>query len=201
MSNLIIVESPSKAKTIGKYLGSHYKVIASVGHVRDLPKSKLGIDIENGFKPQYINMPDKKEDVDGEYELFVSGESIGVFFYAKEDSISSAKSALSDMDETALDEALASGSEHYFALGAMGFDIEGYGESSDKSEVCSVFKAEYENTMTAEETAKCFNAAIGIVNINSGNDVSAELNKLNPVFENTEYIENLRKKNLRLTQE
>ena len=51
---LVIVESPSKAKTIGKYLGSHYKVIASVGHVRDLPKSKLGIDIENDFEPQYI---------------------------------------------------------------------------------------------------------------------------------------------------
>jgi len=56
MSNksLIIVESPSKAKTIGKFLGSKYKVIASVGHVRDLPKSKLGIDIENNFDPQYI---------------------------------------------------------------------------------------------------------------------------------------------------
>ena len=51
---LVIVESPSKAKTIGKYLGSSYKVIASVGHVRDLPKSKLGIDIENDFEPNYI---------------------------------------------------------------------------------------------------------------------------------------------------
>ncbi len=51
---LVIVESPSKAKTIGKYLGAKYKVIASVGHVRDLPKSKLGIDIENDFEPQYI---------------------------------------------------------------------------------------------------------------------------------------------------
>lgn len=51
---LVIVESPSKAKTIGKYLGSSYKVIASVGHVRDLPKSKLAIDIENDFEPQYI---------------------------------------------------------------------------------------------------------------------------------------------------
>lgn len=56
MSNksLVIVESPSKAKTIGKFLGSKYKVVASVGHVRDLPKSKLGIDIENNFEPQYI---------------------------------------------------------------------------------------------------------------------------------------------------
>ena len=52
--NLVIVESPSKAKTIGKFLGSKYKVIASVGHVRDLPKSKLGIGIEHDFEPQYI---------------------------------------------------------------------------------------------------------------------------------------------------
>ena len=51
---LVIVESPSKAKTIGKHLGSSYKVTASVGHVRDLPKSKIGIDIENDFEPEYI---------------------------------------------------------------------------------------------------------------------------------------------------
>lgn len=59
--NLVIVESPSKAKTIGKFLGSSYKVVASVGHVRDLPKSKLGIDIENDFEPQYINIRGKGE--------------------------------------------------------------------------------------------------------------------------------------------
>ena len=57
--NLVIVESPSKAKTIGKFLGSNYKVIASVGHVRDLPKSTLGIDIENDFEPRYINIRGK----------------------------------------------------------------------------------------------------------------------------------------------
>ncbi|MBR3053959.1 MAG: DNA topoisomerase I, partial [Firmicutes bacterium] len=51
---LVIVESPSKARTIGKYLGSRYKVVASVGHIRDLPKSKLGIDIDKDFEPQYI---------------------------------------------------------------------------------------------------------------------------------------------------
>ena len=56
---LVIVESPSKAKTIGKFLGSSYKVIASVGHVRDLPKSKLGIDIEDNFEPQYISIRGK----------------------------------------------------------------------------------------------------------------------------------------------
>lgn len=57
--NLIIVESPSKAKTIGKYLGSRYKVMASVGHVRDLPKSRLGVEIENDFEPDYINIRGK----------------------------------------------------------------------------------------------------------------------------------------------
>lgn len=56
---LVIVESPSKAKTIGKFLGSNYKVIASVGHLRDLPKSKLGIDIEDNFEPQYISIRGK----------------------------------------------------------------------------------------------------------------------------------------------
>lgn len=56
---LVIVESPSKAKTIEKMLGSTYKVIASVGHVRDLPKSKLGIDVENDFEPNYISIRGK----------------------------------------------------------------------------------------------------------------------------------------------
>ena len=61
MSKLVIVESPAKAKTIKKYLGTGYDVVASVGHIRDLPKSTLGIDVENGFKVKYINMADKKE--------------------------------------------------------------------------------------------------------------------------------------------
>ncbi|MBR5229776.1 MAG: type I DNA topoisomerase [Firmicutes bacterium] len=56
---LVIVESPSKAKTIGKYLGANYKVVASVGHVRDLPKSKLGINIEGDFEPEYISIRGK----------------------------------------------------------------------------------------------------------------------------------------------
>lgn len=53
---LVIVESPAKAKTIKKYLGRGFDVVASMGHVRDLPKSKLGVDIENDFEPQYINI-------------------------------------------------------------------------------------------------------------------------------------------------
>ena len=56
---LVIVESPAKAKSIGKILGRNYKVVASVGHIRDLPKSTLGIDIENNFEPRYINIRGK----------------------------------------------------------------------------------------------------------------------------------------------
>ena len=59
MSHLVIVESPSKAGTVKNYLGSGYKVVASIGHVRDLPKSTLGVDIENGFKAKYINIRGK----------------------------------------------------------------------------------------------------------------------------------------------
>ena len=59
MANLVIVESPSKASTIKGYLGSNYKVVASVGHVRDLPKSTLGVDIENHFQAHYINIRGK----------------------------------------------------------------------------------------------------------------------------------------------
>ncbi len=59
MSDLVIVESPAKAKTIKKYLGPGYEVMASMGHVRDLPKSKLGIDLENDFEPQYIDIRGK----------------------------------------------------------------------------------------------------------------------------------------------
>ena len=61
MSNLVIVESPAKAKTIKKYLGPGYEVVASMGHIRDLPKSKLGVDVEHGFKPDYVEMKDKKD--------------------------------------------------------------------------------------------------------------------------------------------
>ena len=60
---LLVVESPSKARVIGKYLGSKYKVIASVGHVRDLPKSRLGVDVENDFEPEYINIRGKGDTI------------------------------------------------------------------------------------------------------------------------------------------
>ncbi|NBU65059.1 MAG: DUF885 family protein [Chloroflexia bacterium] len=58
---LVIVESPAKAKTIEKYLGSGYKVLASVGHVRDLPESNESIDVDNDFTPTYVIMPDKEQ--------------------------------------------------------------------------------------------------------------------------------------------
>ena len=61
MSDLVIVESPAKAKTIKKYLGGNYEVVASMGHVRDLPKSKMGIDFENNFEPQYVDMKGKED--------------------------------------------------------------------------------------------------------------------------------------------
>src|SRR5574344_2172714 len=57
--NLVIVESPAKAKTIEKYLGKNYRVVASVGHVRDLKKSSMSIDFDNNFEPQYINIRGK----------------------------------------------------------------------------------------------------------------------------------------------
>ena len=61
MAKLVIVESPTKAKTIGKYLGRDYKVTASMGHVRDLPASQLGIDVEHGYAPKYITIKGKQK--------------------------------------------------------------------------------------------------------------------------------------------
>ena len=61
LNHLVIVESPSKARTLSKFLDSEYVIEASVGHVRDLPKKELGIDIENSFKPTYVISPDKKK--------------------------------------------------------------------------------------------------------------------------------------------
>ncbi len=89
-TSLVIVESPAKAKTIGKYLGSGYTVRATVGHVRDLPAKKLGIDIEHGFAPDYVTiegkediLADLKKIARGASEIFIAtdpdreGEAIG----------------------------------------------------------------------------------------------------------------------------
>ena len=88
--NLVIVESPAKAKTISKMLSKDFKVKASMGHVRDLPKSKMGIDIEHSFEPSYLISPDKKKvitelkaDLKGAKKLLIAtdedreGEAIG----------------------------------------------------------------------------------------------------------------------------
>src|SRR5258708_38406140 len=58
---LVVVESPAKAKTINKYLGRDYKVVASMGHIRDLPKSKLGVDVDNDFAEQYESLASRKK--------------------------------------------------------------------------------------------------------------------------------------------
>ncbi len=63
MQNLVIVESPTKAKTLQKFLGSKYQIEASYGHIRDLPKSELGVDVEHDFEPKYIIPRDKKKRV------------------------------------------------------------------------------------------------------------------------------------------
>ena len=59
--NLVIVESPAKAKTIEKYLGADFKVSSSYGHISDLPSKEIGIDVDNDFKPKYIISSDKKD--------------------------------------------------------------------------------------------------------------------------------------------
>src|SRR6187431_273818 len=87
---LVVVESPAKAKTINKYLGRNYKVVASMGHVRDLPKSKLGVDVEDGFEPSYEVIASRKkvlkelkDGAKGVDEIFIAtdpdreGEAIG----------------------------------------------------------------------------------------------------------------------------
>lgn len=79
MANLVIVESPAKAGTIKGYLGSNYKVVASKGHVRDLPKSTLGVDIENNFEPHYINIRGKGDLIN---DLRKEAKSAGKVFLA-----------------------------------------------------------------------------------------------------------------------
>ena len=77
--NLVIVESPAKAKTIARYLGRNYKIVASVGHVRDLPKSQFGVDIEHNFEPKYITIRGKgdvisklKKDAKGSKKVYLA---------------------------------------------------------------------------------------------------------------------------------
>lgn len=76
MSKLVIVESPAKAKTIKKYLGSGFEVTASMGHIRDLPQSRLGVDVEKGFKPDYVPMRGKNDIINKLKELASKSEFV-----------------------------------------------------------------------------------------------------------------------------
>ena len=80
---LVIVESPTKAKTISKFLGRGYKVESSFGHIRDLPKSKMGIDIENNFIPQYVTPRDKSKRANELKKLAQKAD--GILFATDED--------------------------------------------------------------------------------------------------------------------
>lgn len=121
--NLVIVESPTKAKTIGRFLGSDYKVVSSFGHVRDLPKSKLGVDVEHDFEPQYL-VPVKAKKVvselkdlaKGAKQIYLAtdedreGEAIAWHLLAllkpKPDKVK--RIAFHEITETAINEAIAS---------------------------------------------------------------------------------------------
>ncbi|HSH31475.1 MAG TPA: toprim domain-containing protein, partial [Candidatus Saccharimonadales bacterium] len=74
--NVVIVESPAKAKTIEKFLGRDFKVVASFGHVRDLPKKGVSVDIEHGFTPTYEISPDKKKHVAELRKLAKTAETV-----------------------------------------------------------------------------------------------------------------------------
>ena len=73
---LVIVESPAKAKTIERFLGSGYKVMASRGHLRDLPRNQFGVNIEEGFVPTYTNMWDKRKLIDDLQEEYVRSKKV-----------------------------------------------------------------------------------------------------------------------------
>ena len=79
--SLIIVESPAKAKTLGRFLGRDYEIRASMGHVRDLPKSTLGIDVEHGFAPEYVTIPGKEATIK---ELKAAAKGMGTILLASD---------------------------------------------------------------------------------------------------------------------
>ncbi len=76
MAKLVIMESPAKAKTVKKYLGGDYEVVASMGHIRDLPKTLLGVDVDNNFKPRYVDIPGKTALIRQLKEMADSSDSI-----------------------------------------------------------------------------------------------------------------------------
>ena len=92
MSKLVIVESPAKAKTIKKYLGGDYEVIASMGHVRDLPKARLCVDVKNDFKPKYAIIKGKEKLVS---ELKEAAEEADTVYLATDPALWAIRSARS----------------------------------------------------------------------------------------------------------
>ena len=79
--NLVIVESPTKAKTLGRFLGSDYDVEATMGHIKDLPKSKLGVDVEHNFEPEFIDVPKREQTIK---ELKVKSQKSKVVYIASD---------------------------------------------------------------------------------------------------------------------
>src|SRR3970040_1087644 len=77
--NLVVVESPAKARTVGRFLGRDYAVIASLGHVRDLPAGRLGVEVTNGFTPQYAILKEKQKVI---AELKTAAKAASVIYLA-----------------------------------------------------------------------------------------------------------------------
>jgi DNA topoisomerase-1 len=82
MKTLVIVESPTKAKTISRFLGDDFKVMSSYGHVRDLPQKKMGVDTEHNFEPQYVVVPKAKKNVD---DLKAAAQKAGKIYFATDE--------------------------------------------------------------------------------------------------------------------
>ncbi len=82
MKKLVIVESPTKAKTISKFLDKNYKIMSSYGHLRDLPKKDLGVDVEHNFKPKYVVADDKKAVID---ELYKAAQKSNMVYFATDE--------------------------------------------------------------------------------------------------------------------
>src|SRR3989344_2103129 len=76
VKNLVIVESPTKARTLGQFLGKDYEILASMGHVRDLPRGEFGVDVENNFSPKYVIPKEKIKSVNSMAKQVADAEKI-----------------------------------------------------------------------------------------------------------------------------
>jgi len=136
----------------------------------------FGICETDGEKLNFI-MPDYRDGVDGEYTLYVQGKAAGNFYYAKESSRTSALEVLAVADEAKLEEMLLPESEHYYALRALGFNVDGYEALSDKEEVLNMFAKRGESK---KSEAELFNEAVSASQMNNDGDSAQVLEKLNP---------------------